>query len=65
MKVLDGGGLADHGEAIEVLSLPVASIPGFLFDQELAKSGGILFSLTWLQAQLARNGGRLFAGSTA
>lgn len=58
-----GGGVADHGEAIEVLALPVDSIPAFVLDQELGKSAGILFSLTWLQAQLARNGGRLFAAA--
>ncbi len=56
-----GGGLADHGEAIEVLALPLDSINSFVFDQGLGKSAGILFSLSWLQQQLAQNGGRLFS----
>ncbi len=56
-----GGGLADHGEAIEVLALPLESVPAFVMDQQLGKSAGILFSLTWMQAQLAANNGRLFA----
>lgn len=56
-----GGGLTDHGEAIEVLALPVDRIPDFVGDTALAKSAGILFSLAWLQQQLASNGGRVFA----
>ncbi|EFN53752.1 hypothetical protein CHLNCDRAFT_58436 [Chlorella variabilis] len=55
-----GGGLKDHGEAIEVLALPVASIEGFLVDEELGKSAGLLFSLMWLQERLKAHSGQLF-----
>ncbi|GAB4815964.1 hypothetical protein N2152v2_003010 [Parachlorella kessleri] len=64
MRVQEGGGgLVDHGEAIEVLALPVEQIESFIVDQELHKSGGILFGLVWLQAQLRQNGGRIFGSS--
>ena len=54
-----GGGLADHGEAIEVLALPVSQARAFLLDDSLAKSAGLLFSLMWGQEQLLQNSGRL------
>ena len=50
----------DHGEAIEVLALPVAIIAGFLRDESLGKSAGLLFSLMWLQERLEAHGGQLF-----
>lgn len=46
----------DHGEAIEVLALPLAQLDAFLFDESLGKSAGLLFALTWLQARLAGGG---------
>lgn len=42
-----GGGLAEHGEAIEVVSLPVESVDAFLMDESLGKSAGMLFALMW------------------
>jgi nudix-type nucleoside diphosphatase (YffH/AdpP family) len=41
-----GGGLADHGEAIEVVALPVAAVENFLLDESLGKSAGLMFALT-------------------
>lgn len=35
-----GGGLQDHGEAIEVLALPVAHIEPFMLDESIGKSAG-------------------------
>lgn len=55
-----GGGLEDHGEAIEVLLLPVAGIQPFIFDQTIGKSAGLLFSLMWLTDRLEAHGGQLF-----
>jgi UDP-sugar diphosphatase len=55
------GGLAEHGEAIEVLALPVAALDAFLLDDGVAKSSGAMFALQWGSAQLQRNDGRLFA----
>lgn len=55
-----GGGLADHGEAIEVLALPLAGIQAFLADDGMGKSAGLLFSLMWLLDRLEAHGGRLF-----
>lgn len=51
-----GGGLAHHGEAIEVVALPADSVESFLMDEELGKSAGLMFALTW-----ARQAG-VFAG---
>lgn len=42
-----GGGLADHGEAIEVVALPVDAADAFLMDETLGKSAGLMFALTW------------------
>jgi UDP-sugar diphosphatase len=42
-----GGGLADHGEAIEVVALPAAAVENFLFDESLGKSAGLMFALTY------------------
>lgn len=52
-------------QVIEVLALPVEQADAFLFDQALAKSAGLLFTLTWAQKQLAANGGRLFPAAAA
>lgn len=43
----------------QVLALPVASIPAFIYDQSLGKSAGLLFSLMWLQERLEAHSGRL------
>ncbi|KAH7619254.1 hypothetical protein Ndes2526B_g06212 [Nannochloris sp. 'desiccata'] len=45
-----GGGLADHGEAIEVVALPVAGAETFLMDESLGKSAGLMFVLTYAKS---------------
>lgn len=60
-----GGGLMDHGEAIEVLALPVSSIQAFILDEGIGKSGGLLFSLMWLRERLEAHGGSLFPAAAA
>jgi UDP-sugar diphosphatase len=45
-----GGGLADHGEAIEVVALPAASVEEFLMDESLGKSAGLMFALTYAKS---------------
>ena len=41
-----GGGLAHHGEAIEVVALPATAVDAFLMDESLGKSAGMMFALT-------------------
>lgn len=45
-----GGGL--DGEAIEVLALPFAAVPGFVRDSSVAKSTGLMFGLLWAHGAL-------------
>jgi hypothetical protein len=54
-----GGGLAEHGEAIEVLALPLAHLGAFLLDDSLPKSSGMMFALLWAAERVRRGGGRL------
>lgn len=53
-----GGGLASHGEAIDVVALPVSSIDDFLVDETIPKSAGLMFSLLWGKERVEANGGR-------
>jgi UDP-sugar diphosphatase len=50
-----GGGLADTGESIEVLALPLEQADAFVFDSSLAKSPGLMFGVLWLQRKLSRD----------
>ena len=52
---------SDHGEAIEVLALPLAGIDAFVTDERLGKSAGLLYALAWLQRTLREGGGALLA----
>jgi UDP-sugar diphosphatase len=45
-----GGGLAEHGEAIEVVALPAAAVEKFLMDESLGKSAGLMFALTYAKS---------------
>lgn len=45
MKVSEGGGV-DH-EDIEVLSLPVQDAKAFIYDENIAKSPGLIFAFMW------------------
>ncbi len=42
MRINSGGGLAGHGEAIEVLALPFVNAPAFVLDPALPKSPGLM-----------------------
>lgn len=53
-----GGGLASHGEAIDVVALPVSSVDDFLLDETVPKSAGLMFSLLWGKERVEANGGR-------
>jgi UDP-sugar diphosphatase len=53
-----GGGLASHGEAIDVVALPVSSVDDFLIDETVPKSAGLMFSLLWGKERVVANGGR-------
>jgi hypothetical protein len=50
-----GGGLDDTGESIEILALPLKQADGFIFDDMLPKSPGLMFGLMWLQQKLGRS----------
>jgi nudix-type nucleoside diphosphatase (YffH/AdpP family) len=52
-----GGGLAEHGEAIEVVALPIDNVNAFLLDDSLGKSAGLMFALQWGRDRLLDNGG--------
>jgi UDP-sugar diphosphatase len=57
-----GGGLAETGEAIEVLALPFDSVDALVLDglSNLSMSPGLQFGLTWAARELERGrlGGR-------
>lgn len=53
-----GGGLADHGEAIEVVALPVDNAECFLLDDTVSKSSGAMFALMWGLQQLKKYNGK-------
>jgi len=55
-----GGGLADTGEAIEILALPFDAAPALVLDASLPMSPGLQFGLIWARGELdaGRLGGR-------
>lgn len=55
-----GGGVSDHGEAIEVVALPIDKVDDFVMDEGIPKSSGAMFALSWGARQLFQNSGRLF-----
>lgn len=59
-----GGGLADTGEAIEVLALPFDAAPAMVLDASLSMSPGLQFGLVWASGELSagRLGGRRVQG---
>ncbi|GAX82261.1 hypothetical protein CEUSTIGMA_g9689.t1 [Chlamydomonas eustigma] len=56
MRVGAGGGLADHGEMIEVLCLPREKAMSFVMDGDLNKSPGLLFGILWALNHLKGDG---------
>ena len=47
MRMESGGGLVDHGEVIELLSVPKTSLMEFILDPKLKISPGLQFGLLW------------------
>lgn len=45
------GGLADHGEVIELVSIPRGSVMPFVLDPDLKRSPGLQFGLLWALTQ--------------
>jgi len=45
MKVSEGGGV--DAEFIEVITLPLSETKAFLYDEEIAKTPGLLFAFMW------------------
>lgn len=52
-----GGGLVDHGELIEVLSVPLNNTGAFLMDPSLNSSPGLMYGLLWARDEI--NAGRV------
>ena len=52
-----GGGLVDHGELIEVLSVPLDNTGAFLMDPSLNSSPGLMYGLLWARDEI--NAGRV------
>lgn len=44
-----------------MLALPLSGLDSFMDDDSLSKSAALPFAFMWVQRQLDRNGGRLFA----
>lgn len=55
-RVESGGGLQATGEAIEVLSLPLARCQDFVLDSSQPKSAGLMFGITWAYFTLLGGG---------
>mmetsp|Transcript_11132 Transcript_11132/g.20138 ORF Transcript_11132/g.20138 Transcript_11132/m.20138 type:complete len:98 (+) Transcript_11132:755-1048(+) len=49
-----GGGLAEHGECIEVLALPRCRTLDFILDGTLSKSPGLMFGLLWADQMISK-----------
>jgi hypothetical protein len=43
---------------LQVVALPLESVDGFLMDEELGKSAGAMFALSWGKNKVGKNGGR-------
>ncbi|EFC40826.1 hypothetical protein NAEGRDRAFT_71452 [Naegleria gruberi] len=46
-KVSEGGGLESEGEMIDVIELPLAKAKEFMMDEEIVRSTGILYAISW------------------
>jgi UDP-sugar diphosphatase len=45
MKVSEGGGI--DNEEIEVITLPLGDAKSFIYNEEIAKSSGLMFAFLW------------------
>jgi len=57
MKVHEGGGI--HNEQIELEYIPLHEARDFLFDEDLAKTPGLMFAFYWFFEQYGTNGEKL------
>ena len=49
MKKGEGGGVAKEGETIEVINLPLERSIEMVFNEDIARSTGLLFALMWFE----------------
>lgn len=47
MKASTGGGIAEEGERIEVIELPLKEANDFIFDENIEKPGGLIAAFLW------------------
>ncbi|XP_073854491.1 uridine diphosphate glucose pyrophosphatase NUDT14 isoform X3 [Macaca fascicularis] len=50
-----GGGLAEEGELIEVVHLPLEGAQAFADDPDIPKTLGVIFGVSWFLSQVAPN----------
>nr|XP_012601939.1 uridine diphosphate glucose pyrophosphatase isoform X1 [Microcebus murinus] len=48
-----GGGLAEEGELIEVVHLPLGGAQAFADDPDIPKTLGVIFGISWFRSQVA------------
>jgi UDP-sugar diphosphatase len=53
MKTHEGGGI--HDEQIETMFLPISEFKTFIYDEELAKTPGLMFSFFWFMDNKCKN----------
>ena len=49
MRTSAGGGLAEEGEHIEVIDLPMSELKQFMYDESKPKTPAMLFAFMWFQ----------------
>ena len=49
MKTSEGGGNYSEGGVIDVVHLPLEEAVGLIFDQDKARTTGLLFALMWFE----------------
>lgn len=47
MRVHKGGGLAEEGEMIDVVDIPVSEAMDFIMDDKVNKPAGMMFAVLW------------------
>jgi len=56
MKVSEGGGLADEGEFIETVEVPISQALDLVGDTTVQRPTGLLFALMWFHVHKATTG---------
>ncbi len=52
MKVHEGGGI--HSEQIDLFYLPLSKVEEFMYDENIAKTPGLMFSFYWFQKKILK-----------